>query len=707
MAKLLRQKKQLRGMLAGTVLILALSAPLAAAPPKPSPSPSASASARPKAAAAATVDTSKPLTLKSLIEIIDGGKNLIDERTHAEQLLKADPKDYKAHFLLGYIMHRAEGDLPRARYHLQKANKIALRSARKGDKEAQHLYFAVSVELAEVLGEMDQYSAKIRILREMSSYTRDNTEFTAQMAWPLMKLNKEKAARQAIQKSLSNDDVSVQTTALNTLGALESYLGHHQAAYDAGKKLLEKAKGKDKPNLITYYSNMGLNCLPLGYYEEAEKHFLQAADRPFSDHAYTNPHTHLCWLYLSQARFSETINSLRKAERWSRATKPFLYQQSIAGITELQGTVYLELGLPEKAVQTLSWLVQRPDRRGTNSTHVDQTEAGNLLTWRTALYANLQRNRERLAATDFRSGALTLIRYGWQRLRHGQGELSADAIYFNLVWDNLQMRRQIDQADKRIAALTAGHKRIRASMLPYFDQSINTSEWLRPNLVGILGTGLSQATIDKIQKRPPEQYEKHKPFLAVLQGEAAFLNGSYRRSAELLKQALQSLPKQEALLCLRTETRLAMALLKCGQEAEALPLLKHVISQNGAMLREVGARLPVKLQIETTLQGKDFNEELIQGLRRSPRFQVGSSGLVLLVTSASPNSLRVAVSDESGNSFKSYNVTLRSSSTPLAEIALAGIHDGLCTPSINLSGLDDSIDGSNTSIGVRELIKYK
>ena len=692
--------KTVKRALLSAAAALLLSAPLQAGP-TPTPSPSASPTALP--------DASKQLSVDSIAAILDNAKDFADLRTQVEKRLKDDPKDFKAHFLLGYIMQQAEGDLPRARYHLEQAHKIALKKARKGDKDAQQLYFAISYELVQVLGEMDQYQATVKLMREMAGLTRDNLDITAGMAWQLMKLNKEKAARQAIQKCLNSDDTSVKMTALNTLGALESYLGNHQAAYDAGQELLKTAalKGEEKHNLTVYYCNMGLNCFSLGRYEEAEKNFDKAAALPFSEYVISNPYAALTNLYLSQARFSETINTLTKAQRWSRAVKPFLYQQTIAGNTELKGVIYLELGMPEEAVEILNWLVQRPDRRGVNSLHVDQAEAGNLLSWRVALQANLQRNQERLAATDLKSGCLSLLRYGWQRLWHRESTLSPEAMYFGLVWNNLRMRLQISQADKRIAALSADNRRIRASMQPYFDQSISTWEWMRPNLVGILGIGLSEAAVRDIHKHPPEQYKFFKPFFTNLQGEAAFLKGQYSRSAELYRQALQGLPKQEVLLRLRTETRLAMALMKCGQESEALPLLQHVISSDGAMLREVGARLPIIPQIETAVQEPGFNQALLAGLKRSPRFKVGSSGLRLLVTSLDKENLRVTFNDAGGNSLKSFHVSLRKPQASLSETALAGIHDGLCAPNVSLSGLEDTVDSSNSSINARHLLKYR
>lgn len=653
-----------------------------------------------------TAETTAKLTLSvgEMQELMKNDKDLIDQRTRAEKMLKANAKDYKAHLLLGYVLHHAEGDLARARYHLDKSHKYVLKAV-SNDMEARQFYGIICFELLMVLTEMDQYEDKITLLREMSSTMSNKELWMSEMAWPLMKLDKEKEARQIIQQILSSGNPGARINAWNTLGALESDLGHYQAAYDAFDGLLKEAARYSKPN-ITFYRNMGEACLPLGLYEDAEKYYSQAAKLPFEDDSFSNPYQDLTSIYLSQARFSEAMNAMKKTVEWSNATKPFLYQQSMADNTQLKGMLQLELGLPAEAVDTLQLLVQRPDRRGGTSLRIDQTEAGNLLCWRTALKTNLQRNQERLAATSFFSGAFSLIRYGWQRLTKGKTTLSTDAMYVSLVWENIQMRRQIDQAEKRIAALSANSQRIRASMLPYDTQSVITTEWMRPNLMGIWGTGLSQAAIEDIRQKPPERYAVAEPFLAALQGEIAFLNGSYRRSAELFSVAMKTLPRQEALLRYRTETRLAMALLKCGKESEALQLFQHVISGDGAMLREAEARLPIIAKVNASEQSSSFNSAVLKGLKRSPRFKVGSRGLQLIVSSAGKEDLRVAVSDSSGNSIKVFHVSLKNPNAPLAEVALAGIHDGLCAPNINISGLADSLDGTMNSANVRDLIQY-
>lgn len=644
-----------------------------------------------------------PLTAVEMQQIIEDEKDLVDQRTRAEAMLKANANDYKGHMLLGFVLHHAEGDLARSRYHLKKSRDLCLAAAKsRGDAEALRFYSLATWELLTVLTEMDSYQEKIDVIDD---YTKaaPNELLTSEKAWPLMKLDREDEARAIIQRTISSNSAAARINAWNTLGALEADRGNYQASYDAFDGLNKEMENLRLPPNLTFCRNMGEACLPLGRYEEAERYYRLAASLPFDETSFSNPYQDLAEMYLDQARFPEAIEAGKKMLSWSHALKPFLYQQSMAENTMLEGTIYLELGLPNRAVDTLQLLVSRPDRRGGTSIRLDQAEAGNLLGWHTALRAKLERNREMQAGTGFWQGLWDLIRYGWNKLlgRDEAGDL--DAIYVSLVLNNWQLRREIDKATKRIAALAADNDRIRNSMLPYDTQSIDTVEWFRPNLVGIWGTGLSEAALRDIAANPPQRQAIVAPFISALQAEISFQDGNYKDCAEYASQALQSLPQQEALLRLRVQTRLGQALLKRGQTDKALQVLGDVITRDGTLLRAAQVRVPVKLTVNTGSPGLD--SRLSRGLKRSPRFKVGSQGFQLQVSSAAKGGLKVSLADSGGNSLKAFTVP-SSADTPVQTL-LAGIHDGICAPNITINNLSDTLDGQNTSQTVQELIQYR
>ncbi|MBQ7567525.1 tetratricopeptide repeat protein [bacterium] len=675
-------------ILAGMALTLALCAPAEADPLQQD------------------MEKSPEITYSEMRSLMKSEEELIDQRTRAEKKLKADPNDYRAHLLLGYVLHHAEGDLGRARYHLEKAHSLVVKADQRGERGARLFYSMICEELSMVLTEMDQYDAKIRLIKEMTTNGL-GARWESEMAWPLMKLDKEYEARQIIQKCLNSSDPVARINAWNTLGALEADRGHYQASYDAFDGLnKELSRYLTRPNL-TFCRNIGEACLPLGRYEEAEKYYTLAASLPFDDASFSNPYQDLTRLYLGQARFSEAINSLKKTYDWSNATKPFLYQQSMAENTQLYGMTLLEVGRPHDAVLKLNKLAQRPDRRGGTSLRIDQTEAGNLLCWNIAMQTDLERTREALASLDFVSGLISFTRNVLDP------DCSPNCIVC-LCLRELRLRRNIDTSSKRIAALAANSHRIRASMLPYDTQSVNTVEWFRPRLVEIWGTGLSEAALEDIKKNPPEHYLFSEPFMTALYGEIAFLRGSYRQSAEYLSRAMDTLPRQEALLRLRTQTRLAMALQGCGEKDKATELFKQILEKDGAMLRELKARIPISIDVSAQIK-PNIRKAIIKGLKRSPRFKVGKSNIHLKIDSTDTKAFRISLADEHGNVIRSVSCTAQfkdlglmsySDPTGITEFLLF-VQDYIFSPPIKISGLDDSLDSSNTDINAVDFKTYR
>ncbi len=648
------------------------------------------------------------LSAREMERLTKTEENMIDQRTRAEAMLKANPKDYKGHLLLGFVLHRAEGDLPRARYHLEKAKDLSIKKARHGDREAGEFLDITIYELLMVLTEMDKYQEKIDLLKKITS-SGDFPLYLSEMAWPLMKLDREKEAREVIDKTLHSDSLGARANAWNTLGALEAELGHYQASYDAFMGLNNELERYHVPPNITFWRNIGEVCLPLGNYDEAEKCYRLSASLPFDQTCFSNPYQDLTRLYLGQARFSEAIEAIKKTLEWSGATKPFLYQQSMAENAELQGMVLLECGLPYEAVNVLQLLVQRPDRRGGTSVDIDQSEAGNLLVWSVALQTELERNRERLAATSSWTGLWELAQYGWNKLRKQKNAVKSDSLYVNLVLENWDLRLKINRANKRIAALSANKTRIRASMLPYNSQSIMTTEWYRPALMGLWGTGLSEVALKEISDNPPENFSFVEPFLTALHGEIAYLRGNNRDSLALFGKALQTLPRQEAMLRLRTQTRAAMLCQKMGDQQKAMAFYQAIWQEDPAWLRELGARVPVNLEISSDLYSESplTFAAVERGFKRSPRFKSGAGGFRLLVSSHGNGLAKASVLDSSGNALKSCDIKydpkggLRAAADFLCEL-----HDGLLAPNINLSNLmDGSLDGTNVTTNLKQLLR--
>ena len=416
-------------------------------------------------------DSSAPISAADFIKLATSNDSLVSWRKRAENILKQDPKSCSGHALMGYIMYHCEGNLPRAKYHLQKCREYSKKRAlRYKDQDASRYYGIASVVLIDVLGDMDLYQEKIDIINENK---KPSPRMRVQKVWPLMKLNREKDARRELDIAFSSGDNDARITAWNSLGALESELGHYQAAYTAFQSLLAELAKNGKESQPVYYNNAGSAAWELGLYDEAEQYYLKAASCPFKDYYLSNPYRYLTEFYRQQGRFAEAFDAAKKMYRWSRANKPFLFQQSMAGNIEKSSRLLLDLGFVNEAADNLSVLVQRPDRCGATSASISEMEASNLISWRYALIIQEHMLEENMACTR---------------------KFSPE--WWSLLYKRCLVNFNIKSSGERAASLIASNDKIK--------------DWLRgcddltPLLIDILGTGVCAAAIHEIEKKPPK-----------------------------------------------------------------------------------------------------------------------------------------------------------------------------------------------------------
>ncbi len=611
--------------------------------------------------------SSDPPTAEEMAGLIDRPENLVAWRELAERVLARDPESYAGQILMGFVLHRSEGDLPRARFHLEKGRKLALRASDRGVSEAFHFYALALFELRLVLAEMDRYQDQLTILEEFARL-RGGPVVAAEFAWPLMKLDREIEAREKLSQAFGSGDPVARIVAWNSLGALEMEYGNAQASYNAFQSLLAEAHQNNWPLDCTYLRNAGEAALALGKYDEAERYFREATSVPFNDQTFSNPYLDLAGLYLTQARFPEALEATRRMHQWARAIKPFLYQQSMADTQQMTGELLLELGYVEEGLEQLDMLVQRPDRRGGTSGTKDQAEAGNLVVWRSALLAWRERLAERMASAR----GLEWWRLAFQRLQLG---LKARA------------------AGRRVAALAVANDRIQGSLRPYWAGSISMGEWFRPDLVELYGPGVTAAALQELRQNPPEKLPLEEPFLEAIDAEVAALSGDRSTALQHLERALSSLPESESLLRARLHARTGQLLEDRGDRPQALTHFQMAMQKAPGMLRTVRARLPV------TLQG-DSNptmREVARSLGRSPRFRSVGDGLPLQLSLAGDR-LEALLLGTDGSVLARGVAPLQQDLHQTAADLVEDLHRQAFSPQIDLSQVDlNSLDGSNAS----------
>lgn len=624
-----------------------------------------------KRKAAKTFDTlsRQPINGDTLLAIVNDADNMIAWRKFAENLLKKDKSSPEGNAVIGMVYYCAEGDLPRARHHLEKAAKEALRQARGGNSRMGSLYLGAQLELLHILGEMDDYEEKIKQVDNFTKYAGNFLE--VEKAWPLMKLGREAEARKVIDRAANSGNFEVRCAALNTLGALECDLGHFQSAYNTYDSLISEVIAHHIEPEPTFWRNLGEVALCLGRYDEAEKCFIDAAHATFSDIIYSNPYSDLAALYIEEARFTDAASTLKKTLEWSRSLRPFLYQQHMAEDTQLTAVLLLELGYVPEAVSKQRSLIGRPDRQGGSSIAKDQAESGNLLTWYAVLHAQREYCREQLSWQS-----------GWRKWR----------TRFKIGLISYQMWR----AAGRVRALMAENERIPASFRPFNPKGVQVSENYRHFLVDILGPGTCAAALDRLTEHAPQNFPVEEPYIVLHKAEVAYAMGNRKTAYKNFLKAKETLPKAAALVRSLAEVRAAQLQKKYGKnDGSPLNAYTNVLKSTPMAFRHTETSIPVAVSSSAPNVGKKFQSMIDD----SPRFDCQSSGeeAFSLRLSMANNKL-IATLSSGGTVISTSQVKLGKDTDETLSRLVEEVHNQTFSTKISLNSLGlDSLDGSNLS----------
>lgn len=549
---------------------------------------------------------------------------LVKLREQAKEILKSDPSSYAGHYLMGFSLHNSEGDLPRAKFHMQKSLQLYLK------KHGQNFtmqtpwgwYERALIEMIQINAEMDQYQAQVDTLDTYLAlserfFGRRAPSILVGYAWPLMKLKKEDEARKKLGEVASYRDENTRTTYLNTLGALEMEFGHPQASYSAFKSLIEEVRANGWRQTATYLRNLGEASAGIGRFDEAERLYSEAT-RYFDTFTYSNPWFDLTFLYLSQARFPEAVSALKKTHQWRFAVQPFLAQQTWAQDQHVSAELLLHLGEIDKALEIAEMIVKRPDRQGGDSIQSDQKQAGTLMLYRSLARAEAARLEESLSWKEGLSW--------WKALLYRRKLLNDARV-----------------ASIKVRSLASNNDRLASSLRPYYAPgTFIMTDWHRPDLVTVYGAGVASEALAEVYKERPDSFELEEPSLEVIRGEIAWARGDEDDAIEILKEAIPKVGEARAVLRARAEARLAGILFDEGRFEEAMEYGTRVLDTAPAMFRHLDISLPVRVESDGSPACKEVAEMILD----SPRFHDDKRGYLIKVRKSGGNLMATFLSPQ-------------------------------------------------------------
>jgi tetratricopeptide (TPR) repeat protein len=596
-------------------------------------------------------------------------------RIFTEELLRRDADSIPGHLLHGIVQHLAEGNLPRALFHVKRSRQVL--EKRYGslpiDRDMMFWHLTAILETAEITGAMGLQEEKIFHLREYNLLY--SPPMIAQLGWPLMRLRRYGAARAAVEEALRMTDRSDQLAIARTaLCAIEAEQQKRQESWEACSAAAVHERREARGGGPTPFTNAAEAALGVLRFDDAEN-LIHEGTKRFQEGTVSNPWLDLTHLYVAEGRIGEALDSVREMFRWRRRQPAHIDEQNRAE-TELTSAFFLLVaGHPEEASRVTARILERPDRTGYTSSETEQMEAGNALTDSVA---------DRMAA-----------------------ELAAERASWSPFWEAAKARAEAAQrrlaawsSGRRVASLVAAPRILLATVRPYLAGSMEIPEWLEPEIVRFLGPGVVAAAVDRA--RAVESLPDAEGYFLAYEAEIAFRGGRWREALARADRALEALPGSEQLLRARVAALGAHAAKKAGAGSRSLELFDQAMQLEPGVIRRLGLALPVAFDAPSG----GLAAETVSHLEKSPRFDKTGRGWFRIEVRGENGSGEAFLFGPQGTRYGYAQVSPRAgddkdAGDPARRLARE-LHEVVFAPRIDLTQADlRSLDGSPTAGGGR------
>lgn len=601
--------------------------------------------------ALAAFDDSFTAEEKSLLKEIDG-QHFIKARRAAEQLLEKNPESFVATWAMARVHHDEEGNHARALYYLKRASDLL---DARDDGWGQRLL----LEEYDIVYEMARNEEALEVLETYEQ--RYGPPPPNLKIWPLFKLGRYEESSAIATRLAGSKDLHERIWGYNGLLSIafeqhDRLRAHHwalegvRATEDKSCTILLNAGG-------TAYTNFRI--------PDAEDLMLRA-DK--AKDCTATPYDQLAVLAMLQGQPQKALSALQTAKK-RYVEKRFRPQFGLVRrevLCDLLGV----LGKESEAVKMAADLHRQPARTGMTSSPVKVERLRRTLRYAFALDQWIERLKERAATGPRLTGVAQATPELTQTLA--------------TRWEIRRALMQLLSADDRLLLVVR----------PNLSDVGDWAAWRVGQLADVVGAGVLRAAIARgraldVESPPAAAYYD------ALDAELALSSGDEAEATKLATAALQSLPREEALIRWRTTAVRAEAARRAGRDADARADWDVVMRQWPTVLRVMGFVLPASLSHD----GSALADEAASRLGRSPRFRLDASAPFKLRVDAGGKGLIICLTDQAGS-------RLTCSTADTVEATLEAFHNEAFSPKVSLTDTDlRSLDGSPVRVSADDALK--
>jgi len=351
-----------------------------------------------------------------------------------------------------------------------------------------------------------------------------------------------------------------------------------------------------------YLSNASEVALSLLRIDEAEE-YLNRATRYLNADSVANPWIYKLYLLMNQGRFDESREALSRMLVWREAQEPIVNVMNRAEHFLVTASFFLLAGYSKDAIKLTTTALNQPDRNGSYSADDAQKDSMAALVNMMANRLEYQIQLEKISTMDFFDSLSTRV----------------DALSFQVsAW----------RSERRAAALFAEFDVLQNRLRPYAPLDVHIPEWIEPEIVGSIGTGVMRTIIE--QANSNGAFMLNSGYYHAYKTEVAALDNDRDSVLREGAAALSQLPTQEVLLRARLAAQMGKMAWHNNEYAEALTLFETAYQQDPSILR----RLSISLPVDITNDGAVFSDQVADYLAGSPRFTQNPNGMSLEVSTS-------------------------------------------------------------------------